>query len=119
MRKVYFGAAALFAAAARAYRLNEFLHDLVVLEVRAAFVSDPEALFRKAQLSDIEQELIRNRDWLGMIRYGVTFFVLEKMAAVLGIPNPQIYASMKGMSLEDFLRTRRTNIVYSVAGTNK
>jgi gallate dioxygenase len=119
MRKVYFGAAALFAAAARAYRLNEFLHDLVVPEVRAAFVSDPEALFRQAKLSDAEQELVRKRDWLGMIRYGVTFFVLEKMAAVLGIPNPQIYASMKGMSLEDFLRTRRTNIVYSVAGTNK
>jgi gallate dioxygenase len=54
-----------------------------------------------------------------MIRYGVTFFVLEKLGAVLGIPNPQIYASMKGMSLEDFLRTRRTNIVYSVAATNK
>lgn len=106
-------------SSARAYRLNEFLHELVVPDVRATFVTDPEALFRKANLTETEQDLIRRRDWLGMIRYGVTFFVLEKMGAVLGIPNPQIYASMKGMSLEDFLRTRRTNIVYSVAGTEK
>jgi gallate dioxygenase len=106
-------------SSARAYRLNEFLHALILPEVRKSFVADPEASFRQADLSEIEKDFVRNRDWLGMIRYGVTFFVLEKLGAVLGIPNPQIYASMKGMSLEDFLRTRRTNIVYSVAATNK
>lgn len=102
-------------SSARAYRLNQFLHELVVPEVRKAFVADPEGAFQSAGLTELERDLVRRRDWLGMIRYGVTFFVLEKLGAVLGISNPQIYASMRGMTLEEFLRTRRTNIVYSVA----
>lgn len=106
-------------SSARAYRLNQFLRDLIAPGFRESFVADPEAAFRKANLSEAEKALVRNRDWSGMIRYGVIFFVLEKLGAVLGIPNPQIYASMKGMSLEEFLRTRRTSIVYSVAGENK
>jgi gallate dioxygenase len=102
-------------SSARAYRLNRFLHDLVIPEARKSFLEDEAAACLRAGLSAEEADLLRRRDWLGMIRYGVTFFVLEKLGAVLGISNPQIYASMKGMSLEEFLRTRRTNIVYSVA----
>lgn len=106
-------------SSARAYRLNQFLHALVIPEVRQSFLADPEASFRQAELSESETALIRKRDWLGMIRYGVTFFVLEKLGAVLGISNPQIYAAMKGLSLDAFLRTRRTNIVYSVAARDE
>ena len=32
-----------------------------------------------------ERDLIRRRDWRGLIRYGAIFFVLEKLAAVLGV----------------------------------
>jgi gallate dioxygenase len=105
-------------SSARAYRLNQFLHGLVAPEARKGFVADPDAAFQRAGLSEEERELLRRRDWLGMIRYGVTFFVLEKLGAVLGISNPEIYAAMRGMTLEEFLRTRRTNIVYSVAPTS-
>lgn len=48
-----------------------------------------------------------NRDWLGLIQYGVNFFVLEKFARVLQIPNLEVYAQMRGESLEAFLSTRR------------
>ncbi|WP_262382647.1 hypothetical protein [Acinetobacter guerrae] len=59
---------------------------------------------------------MRERKWIEMIRRGVSFFVLEKMAAVLGVPNPQVYASFRGETLEQFLATRKVPITYSVAG---
>ena len=47
---------------------------------------------------------------------GAIFFVLEKMAAVLGVSNPAVYAAFRGQSLDDFLKTRNTQVVYSVGG---
>ena len=79
-------------------------------------MADPEALFEKWGLSDQERDLIRRRDWQGLIRYGAIFFVLEKLAAVVGVPNPAVYAAFRGMSLDDFLKTRNTQVVYSVGG---
>lgn len=99
-----------------AYRLNDFLHRLVIPEHRALFVSDPETLFAAFQLTAEERSLIRERNWIGLIRYGVIFFMLEKMAAVLGLSNPQIYASMRGEDLATFLKTRNVPLQYSVAG---
>ena len=60
--------------------------------------------------------LVRERDWIGMIHYGVIFFMLEKLGAVTGVPNPAIYAAFKGMSLDDFQKTRNAAITYGVAG---
>ena len=60
--------------------------------------------------------MIRRRDWQALIRHGAIFFVLEKMAAVLGVSNPAVYAAFQGKSLEDFLKTRNTQVVYSVGG---
>jgi gallate dioxygenase len=52
-----------------------------------------------------------------MIRHGVIFFMLEKLAAVIGVPNAVVYAGMKGMTLEAFQATRNApGAVYSVAG---
>ena len=44
------------------------------------------------------------------------FRSLEKLGAVTGVPNPAIYASMKGMTLEEFQKTRNAAITYGVAG---
>lgn len=99
-----------------AYRLNDFLHRLVTPEHRARFISEPETLFEEFQLSTEERSLLRERNWIGLIRYGVIFFMLEKMAAVLGLSNPQIYASMRGEDLPTFLKTRNRPLQYSVAG---
>jgi gallate dioxygenase len=54
-----------------------------------------------------------------MIRRGVSFFVLEKMAALLGVSNPEVYAAFRGETLEQFLATRKVPITYSVAGGEK
>lgn len=100
----------------KAFRVNDFLHRLIVPEHRARFVHDLDRLMAEFGLSTQEQEMIRHRQWIEMIRYGVTFFVLEKMAAVIGVSNPEVYASMRGQTLAEFQKTRKVAIQYSVAG---
>jgi gallate dioxygenase len=104
------------ATSVKAYRLNKFLHDLVIPAQRAKFKQDPEAAFAEAGLSEEERDLVRRRDWRAMIRYGVIFFMLEKLGAVIGVSNLHIYAAMRGEPLEKFLETRNTKVLYSVAG---
>src|SRR4030095_12863874 len=84
---------------------------------RAAFKRDPEASFETAGLSEEERDLIRRRDWRGLIHYGVIFFMLEKLGAVTGVSNLHIYAAMRGETLEAFKKTRNARgALYSVAG---
>lgn len=100
-------------------RINGFLHDLVKPAHRARFVSDFEALATEHGLSGEEKDLIRNRKWIEMIRRGVIFFVLEKMAAVLGVSNPEVYAAFRGETIDQFQATRKVSMKYSVAGGSK
>jgi gallate dioxygenase len=101
----------------KAYRLNRFLHDLVLPQHRAAFLADEDGEYEKAGLSVEERDLLRRRDWRGLIHYGAIFFVLEKLGAVIGVSNLHIYAAMRGQSLEDFQKTRNApGALYSVAG---
>jgi gallate dioxygenase len=102
----------------KAYRLNNFLHRLIEPEFRSQFLQQPEALFQQAELSETERDLIRRRDWQGLIRYGAIFFVLEKFGATVGISNLHIYAAMRGQSLEDFQKTRNAQVLYSVAAVS-
>ena len=60
--------------------------------------------------------MVRNRDWRELIHYGVIFFMLEKLGAIVGRLNLHIYAAMRGQSLEDFQKTRNAQVLYSVAG---
>ena len=101
----------------KAYRLNRYLHELVHPEFRSAFRADEEATYAQAGLTAEEQELVRSRNWRGLIHYGVIFFMLEKLGAVIGVSNLHIYAAMRGQSLEEFQKTRNApNALYSVAG---
>jgi gallate dioxygenase len=63
--------------------------------------------------------MLRRLDWAALIRYGVIFFILEKLGAAVGVSNQHIYAAMRGESLEDFQKTRKNAVLYSVAGTHK
>lgn len=100
----------------KAFRLNNFLHQLIEPEHRALFLNDPETAFANHELTEEEKDLVRRRDWRGMIHYGVIFFMLEKLGAVVGTTNLHIYSAMKGMTLEDFQKTRNAQVLYSVAG---
>ena len=98
------------------YRLNKFLHDLVIPEHRALFNADQEAAFEKAGLSDHERDMLRRRDWRALMQYGAIFFVLEKLAAVTGVSNLHVYSAMRGQTLEEFQKTRNQQVVYSTGG---
>ena len=100
----------------KGYRLNKFLHALIEPARRAGFLADPEAAFAEAGLSEEERDLVRRRDWRGLIRYGAIFLMLEKLGAVIGVSNLHIYAAMRGETLEQFLATRKVPMRYSVAG---
>ncbi len=99
-----------------AYRINDFLHRLIEPAHRRRFLDEPEALFSDYQLTQQERNLISSRDWIGLIHYGVIFFSLEKMAAVVGLSNLDVYAQMSGKTLEEFQATRNVAMKYSVAG---
>jgi len=94
-------------ASAKALRLNRFLHGFTIPEKRAAFKENPEAAFEKAGLSTEERRMVRELDWAALMRYGASFFCLEKLARVKGVSNPEMVAGFRGETLEEFLKTRR------------
>jgi len=94
-------------ASIRTLRLNRFFWNLGLAEKRDLFQSDEDEAMRQAVLSDKEKALVRARDWLGLVQYGVNFFVLEKFARVVRMSNLEVYARMRGESFEEFLKTRR------------
>ncbi|BCF95066.1 gallate dioxygenase [Paraburkholderia largidicola] len=105
--------------AVKAYRINDYLHRMIEPDHRTRFLRDPEGSFDAAGLSDEERDLMRRRDWPGLLRYGVIFFLLEKLGAVTGVSNLHIYAAMRGQTLEDFQLTRNAqDALYSVAGNS-
>ncbi len=91
----------------RARRLNRFLWNLRLAEYRAPFVADEAKARHDAGLSEEEDRMVRERDWLAMVKYGVPMFLIEKISRVLKITNLEIYAIFRGESFEDFLKTRR------------
>jgi len=91
---------------ARALRLNRFLHGLTRPEKRALFKEDAESAFEQSGLDAGERRMVRELDWAALIRYGASFFCLEKLARVKGVSNPEMVAAFRGESLEDFLKTR-------------
>lgn len=99
-----------------AIRLNSFLHKLIEPAWRERFKAAPDTLFEEAGLTEEERRLVADRDWRGLIHYGASFFLLEKMGAVVGVSNLHIYAAMRGVSLEEFQQTRNQQVLYSVAG---
>jgi gallate dioxygenase len=103
----------------KAYRLNNFLHDLIQPEKRKRFLTDAEPMFQEAGLTEEERDMLRRRDWRALIHYGVIFFLLEKLGAVVGTTNLHIYAAMRGQSLQDFQKTRNAQVLYSVAGQDE
>ena len=85
---------------------------------REAFLQDPEPLFAVANLTAEEADMVRRRDWRAMIHYGVIFFMLEKLGAVVGVSKLHIYPAMRGQPLHEFLQTRNARgALYSVAAT--
>mgnify|MGYP000647351863 CR=1 FL=1 len=84
------------------------------MELSVALAPTPELLAQVAMLppADYVSGLAE------VIKYGVIFFLLEKLGAVIGTTNLHIYAAMRGQSLEEFQKTRNAQVLYSVAGND-
>jgi len=107
------------ARSVKGFRINSFLHALTDPAHRFIFLSDEEKAYAASDMTDEERDMVRRRDWRAMIQYGVSFFMLEKLGAVVGVSNLHIYAAMRGQTLEDFQKTRNApGALYSVAGTD-
>jgi gallate dioxygenase len=92
---------------AKALRLNRFLHGLTVQANRLLFKENLELAFDHARLSTEERRMVRDLDWAALMRYGASFFCLEKLARVRGVSNPEMVAGFRDETLEEFLKTRR------------
>lgn len=91
----------------KSLRLNRFFWRHREPAFRQLVVRDLDAACDELKLSEEERRLVKDQDWLGLIRYGVSFFVLEKFARVVKMSNLAVYASMRGETLEAFLKTRK------------
>jgi gallate dioxygenase len=97
------------------YDLNRYLQQMTEPAHRAAFLVDEDASLANSGLDAATQDLIRRRDWTGLIEKGAIFFGVEKLAAVLGLPNAVVYAGMRGDTLEEFQASRNApGALYSV-----
>ena len=99
------------------YDLNRFLQQMVEPAHRDAFLADEEAALATSGLDEACRDFIRRRDWTGLIERGAIFFGLEKLAAVLGLPNAAVYAGMRGETMAEFQASRNApGALYSVSG---
>jgi protocatechuate 4,5-dioxygenase alpha chain len=87
--------------------LNRFFWNMRRADMRESFLADPAKAMQEAGLTEIERGLVQGLDWIGLIRHGANFFAMEKFARLVKTPNLVVYASMRGESFEDFMRTRR------------
>jgi protocatechuate 4,5-dioxygenase alpha chain len=89
------------------YRLNRMAMSLTDAANRATFVADETGYMRGMDLGDAEIDLVRRRDWKAMIEAGGSIYLLIKIAGALGISLQQVGAHTAGMTLEQFMATRK------------
>ena len=72
------------ARSVKALRINRFLHAMVQPAHREAFPKDEEAAYQVAGLSEEECDLLRRRDWQGLMHYGTIFSCWRSWARCWG-----------------------------------
>ena len=81
--------------ATRGIRLNKAAYSLKDAEQRELFARDEEAWMAQFGLTGEEQRLVRERDWIGLWRAGMTIYVMVKLSGVTGTPLPEIGRQMR------------------------
>ncbi len=94
------------AAARNGLRINRFCYDLREPARREAFRADEASAMAAYGLDEAETALIRERDWLGLVRRGANMFVLVRLTHLCGVSLPAAGAQMRGESLERYLAGR-------------
>jgi hypothetical protein len=81
--------------ATRGIRLNKAAYSLKHAEQRELFARDEEAWMDQFGLTDEERDLLRQRDWIGLWRGGMTIYVMVKLSGVTGTPLLEIGKQMR------------------------
>jgi protocatechuate 4,5-dioxygenase, alpha chain len=92
---------------AQGYRLNKLCGSLCDPHNRDAFKRDEEAYLSRFHLAEAERDLIRKRDFAGMIDAGMNIYWMLRMGAVTGNSLYRMGAQMRGETYEAFLATRK------------
>jgi len=91
----------------RGLRLNKMCGTLCDPANREAFKRDEEAYLSRFPLSESEKNLVRKRDFAGLIQAGLNIYWMLKLGSVTGNSLYRMGAQMRGESYEQFLATRR------------
>jgi protocatechuate 4,5-dioxygenase, alpha chain len=68
----------------RGRNINRFSLSLKIPENRKSFLADPDAYMTRFDLSKAEQDLVRTRDWTGLLKAGGHLQAILKIAATVG-----------------------------------
>jgi protocatechuate 4,5-dioxygenase alpha chain len=90
----------------RGYRINKMCNALAQVAGRNAFRDDEEAFMAGFHLTDAERQLVRDRDFSGLLAAGGNIYFLLKLGVVTGNGLYMMGAKMRGESYEQFLATR-------------
>jgi len=80
----------------RGYRLNRMAMSLTDPANRQRLVADDVRYARATGLTDDEVELVRRRDWRGMLEAGASIYLIIKLAGALGVSLQQVGAHSAG-----------------------
>ena len=90
----------------RGRRLNKMCAALCSPAEREAFKRDEAAFMTRFSLTDAEKELVRKRDFKGLIEAGMNIYAMLKIGSATGNSLYRMGAQMRGESYEEFLKTR-------------
>ncbi len=91
----------------RGARLNRMCSALCSAAQRDAFKRDEEGFMARFKLTDPEKELIRKRDFKGLIDAGMNIYAMLKIGSATGNSLYRMGAQMRGETYEEFLATRK------------
>lgn len=89
-----------------ALRLNRFLIHISQRGNREAYLADEDGAMQAWGLVAFERELVRKRDFVGLLAAGVNIYAIAKSGYVFGATLLQIGGVMRGESIEAFLAQR-------------
>lgn len=88
------------------YRVNKMCNALSDASNRQLFRESEEAFMDRYGLSAQERELVRRRDFQGLLDLGANIYFLIKLGVVTGHGLYQMGARMRGETHEQFMATR-------------
>ncbi len=89
-----------------ALRLNRFLVHISRRENREAYLADEAGAMAQWGLTEHEQDLIRRRDYAGLLAAGVNIYAIAKAGYVFDATLLEIGARMRGESVQQFLASK-------------